>query len=166
MEMTPRLGLPLLIAGQVQKELFHNEALATIDLLINGSVEGAPVTAPPPTPLLGTIYRIASAGATGAFAGREGLLAGYGVGGWRFVAPVEGMRLTERTTGVEAAFRNGAWTSGMLRASEVAVDGLKVLGPRTPAIADPAGGATADAQSRLALGQILAALRAHGLIAT
>jgi len=166
MEMTPRLGLPLLIAGQVQKELFHNEALAIIDLLINASVEGAPIAAPPATPLLGTFYRVASAGASGAFAGQEGLLAGYSVGGWRFVAPVEGMRLTERTTGVELAFRGGAWTSGSMRASEVAIGGLKVLGTRGPVIADPAGGTTIDTQTRLVVAQILAALRTHGLIAT
>ncbi|MDQ3078400.1 MAG: DUF2793 domain-containing protein [Pseudomonadota bacterium] len=166
METTSRLGLPLLIAGQVQKELFHNEALATIDLVVNGSVDEVPITAPPTTPSLGTLNRVASAGATGAFAGREGMLAGYSAGGWRFVAPAEGMRLTERTSGVELAFRNGAWTSGMIRASEVEIGGLKVLGSREPAIADAAGGATIDTEVRLAVTQILAALRTHGLIAS
>ncbi|MGI8931537.1 MAG: DUF2793 domain-containing protein [Sphingomicrobium sp.] len=140
-------------------------ALATIDLLINGSIEGVSITAPPTTPFIGTLYRIAPAGATGAFAGCEGSLAGYSVGGWRFLVPVEGMRLTERTTGVELAFRGGIWTSGAMRASEVSIDGLKVLGARAPAIADPAGGTTIDTQARAVLEQILAALRTHGLIA-
>lgn len=108
MEMTPRLALPLLVAGQVQKELFHNEALALIDLLIGASVEGTPVAAPPASPVLGTFYRVATTGATGAFAGHEGALAGWSVAGWRFVAPVEGMRLTDRVTGVELAYRGGA----------------------------------------------------------
>jgi hypothetical protein len=94
------------------------------------------------------------------------MLAGYSSGGWRFVAPVEGTRLTERTTAVELAFRNGAWTSGAVRASEVAVGGLKVLGARMPAIADAGGGATIDTQARLAIAQILGALRTHGLIAS
>jgi hypothetical protein len=141
-------------------------ALATIDLLVNGSVEGVPIPAPPTAPLLGTLYRVASTGATGAFAGREGMLAGYGAGGWRFVAPVDGMRLTERTSGLEIAFRNGAWSSGMIRASEVAIGGLKVLGARAPAIADATGGSTIDTQARLAVAQILSALRTHGLIAS
>ena len=165
MEMTPRLGLPLLIAGQVQKELFHNEALALIDLLIAGSVEPAPITAPPASPIIGSFYRVASAGASGAFVGREGALAGWSTGGWRFVTPVEGMRLTERVSGLELAFRGGAWTSGSIRASEVVVGGLKVLGARGTAIADVAGGSTIDTQGRAAVAQILAALRAHGLIA-
>ena len=165
MEMTPRLGLPLLVAGQAQKELFHNEALALIDLLLAGSVEGAPLAAPPATPTLGTFYRVASAGATGAFAGRDGALAGWSAGGWRFVAPVEGIRLTDRVSGVELAFRGGAWTSGSIRASEILVSGVKVVGARGPAIADVAGGSTIDTQARAAVAQMLAALRTHGLIA-
>jgi hypothetical protein len=146
--------------------MISHGALATVDLLVNGSVEGVPLTAPPATPVLGTLYRVAPAGATGAFAGREGMLAGYGVGGWRFVTPAEGMRFTERTAGVDLVFRNGAWTSGMIRASEVAIGGLKVLGARTAAIADASGGATIDSQARSTIAQILAALRSHGLIAT
>ncbi len=43
-------------------------ALAIIDLLINASVEDTPIAAPPATPSLGTFYRVASAGASGAFA--------------------------------------------------------------------------------------------------
>jgi hypothetical protein len=164
MEMTPRLGLPLLVAGQVQKEVFLNEALALADLLVAGSVEPAPIASPPASPTTGTLYRVAAAGASGAFAGQEGKLAGWTEGGWRFVAPVEGMRLTERGSGLELAYRDGLWTSGSLRASEVLIGGQRVLGARQAAVADPAGGTVVDTQGRLAITQILAALRAHGLI--
>ena len=164
MEMTPRLGLPLLVAGQVQKEVFLNEALALADLLIAGSVEPAPIASPPASPTTGTLYRVAAAGASGAFAGQEGKLAGWTEGGWRFVAPVEGMRLTERGSGLELAYRDGLWTSGSMRASEVLIGGQRVLGARQAAVADPAGGTVVDTQGRLAITQILAALRAHGLI--
>ena len=164
MEMTPRLGLPLLVAGQVQKEVFLNEALALADLLISGSVEPAPIASPPASPTTGTLYRVAAAGASGAFAGQEGKLAGWTEGGWRFVAPVEGMRLTERGSGLELAYRDGLWTSGSLRASEVLIGAQRVLGARLAAVADPAGGTVVDTQGRLAITQILAALRAHGLI--
>ena len=165
MEMTPRLGLPLLVAGQVQKELFHNEALSLVDLLLAGSVEAALLTVPPPNPVPGVFYRVASAGASGAFAGHDGALAGWSAGGWRFVTPVEGMRLTDRSSGVELAFRGGAWSSGSVRASEVLVAGNKVVGARGGAIADTAGGSTIDMQARAAIAQILGALRTHGLIA-
>ena len=113
----------------------------------------------------GVFYRVASAGAGGAFAGHENALAGWSAGGWRFVVPVEGMRLTERASGLELAFRGGAWTSGSLRASEVVVAGNKVVGARGGAIADVAGGSTVDTQARAAIAQTLSALRTHGLVA-
>lgn len=140
-------------------------ALALVDLLVAGSVEGAPLTAPPASPVIGVFYRVAAAGASGAFAGHDGSLAGWSAGGWRFVAPVEGMRLTDRASGVELAFRGGAWTSGSIRASEVLVGGTKVLGTRGAAIPDAAGGTTIDTQARAAIALTLAALRTHGLIA-
>jgi hypothetical protein len=164
MEMTPRLGLPLLVAGQVQKEVFHNEALALVDLLIAASVEAVPVAAPPSSPILGAFYRVSSSGASGAFAGHEGALAGWTAGGWRFVAPVEGMRLTERGSGVELAYRSGAWASGSLRTSEVVIGNQKVVGARQAAVPDPVGGGVIDSDGRLAIARILAALRTHGLI--
>lgn len=46
------------------------------------------------------------------------------------------------------------------------VDGTKVVGNQGAAIANPAGGATIDAEARTAIGLILAALRTHGLITT
>ena len=140
-------------------------ALVLVDLLLTGSVEGALLTAPPPSPVAGVLYRVAGAGATGVFAGHEGMLAGWSAGGWRFIAPVEGMRLTDRASGVELAFRGGAWTSGSLRANELVVAGTKVVGTRGAAIADATGGSTVDSQARTAIAQILGALRAHGLIA-
>ena len=164
MEMTPRFGLPLLVAGQIQKELFHNEALALVDLLVAASVEPVPIAAPPASPANGTFYRVAEGAASGLFAGHEGELAGWTEGGWRFVVPVEGMRLTERGSGVELSYRAGGWTSGSLRASEILIGAQKVVGARQPSIAEPAGGAVIDTPARQAVAQILAALRAHGLI--
>jgi hypothetical protein len=140
-------------------------ALGLIDLIIAGSVEGTPIAVPPASPALGRLYRVAT-GASGAFSGRDQQLAGWSEGGWRFIAPVEGMRLVERTSGLELAYRDGAWTSGSARASEVLVGGAKVVGARQAAIADAAGGTVVDSQARAAVAQVLAALRAHGLIAT
>jgi hypothetical protein len=78
--------------------------------------------------------------------------------------PVNGLRLTERTSGVELAFRGGAWTSGSLRATEILVGGTKVVGNQGAAVGDPAGGSVIDTQSRIAIAQILTVLRGHGLI--
>ena len=165
MEMTPRLGLPLLIAGQVQKEIFHNEALTIADLLICGVVEAASVSAPPAAPLAGLLYRVAT-GASDAFAGHAGALAAWSVGGWRFFTPAEGLRLMDRVSGVELVFRGGAWSEGSTRTNEVVIGGAKVLGSRLPAIADASGGAVIDGGARAVTAQILNVLRAHGLIAS
>jgi hypothetical protein len=46
----------------------------------------------------------------------------------------------------------------------VLVDGVKVVGARQPAIADPTGGTSVDGEARDTLRAVLAALRGHGLI--
>ena len=147
-------------------EWFHNESLALLDLLVGGSLEGGPIVAPPASPVAGALYLVAASGASGVFAGNEGKLAGWTEGGWRFIAPAEGMRLTVRSTGVDFHYRDGQWDSGSLRAEELVIGGAKVVGSAAAAIANPAAGTTVDAEGRVCIGQILAALRGHGLIAT
>ncbi len=94
------------------------------------------------------------------------MLAGYTDGGWRFFAPIEGMRLLDRSSGQLVLRLEGAWESGVVRAEEYRVGGLTVVRARQPAIADPAGGTVIDSQCRAAIGSILAMLRTHGLIAS
>ncbi|MEO6581435.1 MAG: hypothetical protein ABIN68_01340 [Sphingomicrobium sp.] len=74
------------------------------------------------------------------------------------------MNFTIVSSGKTAAFRGGAWVIGSLSGSELVVDGLKVVGARGSAIAAPTSGTTIDTEARTAVGLILAALRAHGLI--
>jgi hypothetical protein len=92
-------------------------------------------------------------------------VAAYTAGGWRFVVPGEGMAVHVKSLGTGATFRSGTWDVGV-RASRLVVEGQQVVGARRPAIADPSGGSTVDSQARAALGQILAAMRLHGLIET
>ena len=93
-------------------------------------------------------------------------LAVCGDGGWRFVTLWEGFRAWVADEGIEAIYRSGAWDYGAVRGSGLWVAGTKVVGARQLAIADAAGGAVVDTEGRSTLGQILAILRAHGLIAT
>jgi hypothetical protein len=44
------------------------------------------------------------------------------------------------------------------------LDGVQVVGTRASAIASPAGGTTVDSEARATIGQLLEALRQHGLI--
>lgn len=163
MSATPRLALPFLSAGQAQKELFHNEALQTLDMLVAPCVEEPPRSAPPATPLLGASY-IVDASPSGSWAGKSQCVAAYSSGGWRFVSPSEGMTTFVKSAGIFAVYRSGMWEIGPVRGSSFVVAGQQVVGPRAGAISTPTGGTTSDSEARSAIGLILAALRQHGLI--
>lgn len=164
MERTARLGLPTLVAGQAGKEITHNEALMLIDVLIGGVVEAVGDDAPPPEPTVGRCW-IAGVEPVAAWTGRAGVLACWTEGGWRFVAPTEGVALVVRGTGLPVRYRDGAWRTGEIVAERVVVAGKAVLGPQRPAIPAPAGGTAVDSEARAALSAVLDAMKAHGLIA-
>ena len=163
--MSARLGLPLLAPGQAQKELFHNEALAAIDLALQASVRAVGVDAPPPDPANGDCWIVGKAPA-GGWTGHIDAIAGWTPNGWRFVAPTEGMAVWDQGRGVAARYLRGAWTSGVVTGQVVVINGSQVLGPRRPAIASPQGGTTIDAEARSVLTALLSAMREHGLIGT
>lgn len=163
MAATARLGIPLLSAGQAQKELVHNEALQTLDMLTAAAVEEPPRVAPPGAPALGATYVVADSPA-GDWSGKAHCLACFTAGGWRFVAPRDGMTAFVRSASIWAVFRNGSWELGWILGSSLILEGQQVVGTRLPAIANPSGGPTIDSEARGAVAQILAALRQHGLI--
>jgi len=78
----------------------------------------------------------------------------------------EGVTTYVRSSSVWATFRSGAWELGVLRGSNVTISGQQVLGGRAAAIPGPSGGGVIDVEARSAVGQILTALRLHGLIET
>jgi len=163
-DTTPRLSLPLLAAGQAQKELFHNEALTLLDLMVQPAAETLGDAAPPVSPRPGQAWIVGPA-PSGDWAGQAGAVAGWTESGWRFVVPGEGMRLWVRAVQLWAEYRGGAWQLGRIAASSVSVGGVQVVGSQQPAIAAPAGGTTIDQAARTAIGAVLEALRSHGLVA-
>lgn len=164
MEATERYVLPMIIPGQAQKELFHNEALQLLDLLVAPAVEAPPANDPPPSPTVGSCFLVGDS-PTGEWAGHAGHLAGFSQAGWRFITPQEGLSAYIRTSGNFATFGPLGWEVGIGRLSKLVVDGVQVVGAQGAAIADPAGGATVDSEARAALSEMLGALRLHGLIA-
>ena len=163
MTATARLGLPLLSAGQAQKEFVHNEAVQAIEMLLAAAVEEAPRAAPPSVPAVGATYIVAGS-PTGEWTGKAHCLACFTSGGWRFVPALDGMTAFVRGSSLWALFRDGAWELGLVRGSSLVLGGQQVVGTRLGAIAAPAGGATIDGEARAAIAQILTALRQHGLI--
>lgn len=158
---TPRLALPLLEPGQAQKEMTHNEALVRLDIATQASVL-AEAAAPPAAPQIGQCWLVASA-PQGAWALAAGAIAAWTEGGWRFVAPVEGMRIWIAAEASFALFSQGAWYHGRTY-GRLFIEGRQLVGPQQPNVAEPTGGVTVDAEARVAITAVLQTLRRHGLI--
>lgn len=140
---SPRYRLPLLFAGQAQKELFVNEAHALVDALLHPAIEGTG-DAPPATPADGECWLVGDTPA-GAWAGHAGHLAAWQAGTWVFAVPRDGLQVLDRSTEQTIRFLGG-W--------------------QRPAAPDmPAGGTTVDAEARAALAGLVAALVAGGFLA-
>lgn len=163
MAQTDRLGLPLLAAAQAQKEMTHNEALALLDAAVQAVVVALAPGTVPAAPVPGQGW-IVGTGATGAWAGQDGALALWTGGGWRFVAPFDGMTVWSLADGMAARRIGGVWQIGIIAAAGLFVNGDQVIGARRPAIPDPAEGPVIDGAARGAISAILDALRTHGLI--
>jgi hypothetical protein len=163
-DTSPRLMLPLLAAGQAQKEVTHNEALTLLDMVVQPVIEAAGIETPPAAPEPGQTWIVGNA-PSGAWAGHAGHLAGWSEGGWRFVAPQPGMTAWIREAAMQAHWSGTTWLVGQITGARVMINGQQVVGPRQPAIADPAGGTTVDIAARTAVAAVLHALRQHGIIA-
>lgn len=140
---TARFELPLLFAGQAQKEGYVNEMAARIDALLHLAVE-AELAVPPAAPGDGQAWLIAAA-ASGEWSGKTGQIAARQAGNWLYFNPRHGMRLFNRTTGQFIQF-TGAWAV-----------------PSRPAA--PSGGAVVDAEARAAIAALLSSLTSAGILA-
>lgn len=89
MSDTPRLGLPLLAAGQAQKHVTHNDALMRLDALVHLVVASRTQSDPPASPTETAAY-IVPAGGSGVFVGHQDDLAIFEDGAWSFLAPRAG----------------------------------------------------------------------------
>lgn len=140
---SPRFALPLLFAGQSQKEITVNEALLGADILLHTAIE-ALATTPPATPSAGQCWLVGT-GATGAFAGQANRIAAWSDGGWRFVVPRDGMKVYDLTASAHRLFAGSTWRL--------------VTAP-----AAPTGGSVIDTQARAAIIAVLDALRNAGVL--
>lgn len=162
MSVSPRFGLPFLLPGQAQKEVFHNEALATLDCALHACVEDLRAD-PPVDPEPGQAW-IVGTGPTGAWADKAGQLAGWTEGGWRFVAATPGMIVWNKAGGHWIHWTGSGWANGSWPVASLTIGGVQVVGERLPDVPSPSGGTIIDAEARTAVGQLIATLKSHGLI--
>jgi hypothetical protein len=110
MSATPNLGLPYIDAGQAQKHVTHNEALRSLDTLVQLAVVDRDLSAPPDTPAEGQRW-IVKATATDAWAGHENHIAAWQDGAWQFSAPVAGWVAYVIDEEILAAWDGSAWNA-------------------------------------------------------
>jgi Protein of unknown function (DUF2793) len=157
-----RLKLPLLAAAQAQKEVTHNEALALADIAVQAVVRAVAPSVVPTSPALGQCW-IVGGTPTGAWTGRADHIAAWTAGGWRFVAPFEGMQAWSVADGQMVRRTATSWVVGVLTASTLSIGGQQVVAARRPRVIAPTGGATIDSQARAAIISIIEGLESHGL---
>jgi Protein of unknown function (DUF2793) len=162
-DTTPRFELPFILPGQAQKELFHNEALARIDLALHPAVEGPPTGEPPPSPEPGQCWIVAADGEA-EWSGRDNMLAMWTESGWRYLGPPPGTIAWNKASALPLLWDGSEWRQGDLVCTGLTVGGVRVVGERQPAVPSPSGGTIIDAEARAAIDALTAALMSHGLI--
>lgn len=132
-DVSARLGLPYLAAGQMQKHVTLNEALTRLDAVVQTAAVSRTTAEEPAGPNDGTLYILPADAIGESWSGMdEGTLARAEAGGWAAVEAVDGLVVLIRDTGELVVRHDGQWVS---------------LGARLGAVQDLARiglGATAD----------------------
>lgn len=120
MDASARLGLPYLVAGQMQKHVTVNEALTRLDLLVQMRIASRTTTVQPASPAEGDLY-ILPEGATGAdWSGRaSGDLVRADIGGWTAEIAPKGAIALIADEGRVVVRHEGGWTPMGERLGEI-----------------------------------------------
>ena len=89
MQQTANLNLPYIMPSQAQKHVTHNEAIRSLDSLVQLAILDRDLATPPGAPAEGDRYLVA-VGGTGTWAGRDGEIAAWQDGAWAFLSPRAG----------------------------------------------------------------------------
>ncbi|WP_185982850.1 DUF2793 domain-containing protein [Aureimonas mangrovi] len=108
-QSTPNLDLPYILPSQAQKHVTHNEALATLDALVQLAVIDRDRTVPPEHPTEGERHIVAD-GASGVWAGQERGVATWRDGAWLIVRPRIGWLAFVEAEDLFCRFVDGGWS--------------------------------------------------------
>ena len=149
MPQTPRLALPLLAAGQSQKDVTHNEALLGVDRLVALTVVSRSVATPPASAAEGEAWIVPAAGVA-AWGQPAGTLMHRQGSGWLAQTPRDGQ---QALVGDEIVLLVHAAGWKMVR---------RVEAPAVLAL--PTGGVSVDSEVRTAFAAMVVVLQRQGLI--
>jgi len=127
---TPNLELPCIEGSQAQKHITHNDALRMLDTLVQLAVLDRDLTAPPGSPADGQRW-IVKAGATGAWAGHDDVIAAWQDGAWQFSTPQTGWLAYIVDEGALVAWSGSAWIDAI--AALTSLNNMTLLGVGTAA---------------------------------
>lgn len=102
------LDLPYIQPSQAQKHVTHNEAIRTLDVLVQTVVADVDRSAPPSDPVPGQSH-IVAAPASEAWAGQEASIATFDGSIWAFTAPKPGWSAQVLAQGARAVFDGTGW---------------------------------------------------------
>ena len=105
---TSRWNLPLLMQGQAQKEISHNEALQAIDCVLQLAVVTRGLGRPPVEAAAGTSFIVGPA-PTGDWTGCIGMVATYDGHGWILTMPRNGCLAWVCDEAVLTVFHDNSW---------------------------------------------------------
>lgn len=161
MPETPRLALPLIAAGQAQKDVTHNEAVLALDRLVALVVTSRSLLLPPSVPQLGACFIVPAAGAV-AWGHPAGTLLHWQGAAWLAETPRDGQIALLADEGL-MLIHCGSWRDQWPIAGLV-VSGRTVLAVPPVNLVAPTGGAIIDSEARAVLAALLAALQQQGII--
>lgn len=104
------LALPYIQPAQAQKHVTHNEAIRTLDLIVQLTVQDRTRTSAPIAPAIGDRHIVAT-GAIGAWAGQDNRIALFDLEGWLFTPPLRGWRAEVVAESRSAVFNGTAWVA-------------------------------------------------------
>lgn len=161
MPETPRLALPLIAAGQTQKDVTHNEAVLALDRLVALVVTSRSSAAPPTAPSLGDCYIVPAAGVV-AWGHPAGSLLHWQGAAWLPEAARDGQIALIADETIMLVHRGG-WQANWPVAG-LAIAGRNVLAASPATVPPPTGGTTVDNETRAAVAALLAALQQQGIL--
>lgn len=130
------LGLPFIMPAQAQKHVTFNEAIKSLDTIVQLAVVESDVSIPPTTPNNGDRYAI-SVTPSGIWSGHAQEVAIWETNAWRFVTPKIGWRIWDTNLSRLLVYTDNSWQP-IVSPSNNTHQNLELLGVN----------ATADTQNR------------------
>lgn len=122
-ETSTILSLPYIQSAQAQKHVTHNEAIETLDVLVQLAVSSRVQASPVANPQDGDRY-IVAVGATGAWSGHDGDIAARTDGVWQYYTPNAGWQAWVGDESRQVVFDGTTWIDAPIQTNNLSLVGV------------------------------------------